>query len=328
VAENRTVSRREWLSAAAGLAAVGRWPARPVMAQARTATPVSFAVPANACDCHVHVFGDPQRFPFAAARAYTPPPAPVEALNAMRASLHTRRVVLVQPSVYGTDHRCLLDALRRIGPTARAVAVADDTVTDATLDQLDRAGVRGLRLNLETGGVPDLDVIRARLNAAIGRAGPRGWHVQLFTRLTVLQGIQDSIITSPVPIVIDHFAQASGAQGLYQPGLEILLHLVKSERAYVKVSAPYLCSTKSPDFADMAPLAKALVAANPHRILWGSDWPHVNAAPVAGRAVTDSWPFYDIDDGLVLNQLATWVPDAATRKRVLVDTPAAVYGFD
>jgi predicted TIM-barrel fold metal-dependent hydrolase len=284
-------------------------------------------VPANACDCHVHVFGDPQRFPFVATRAYTPPPAPVEALNAMRASLHTRRVVLVQPSVYGTDHRGLLEALRRIGPTARAVAVADDTVTDATLDELDRAGVRGLRLNLETGGVPDLDVIRARLKTAVGRAAPRRWHLQLFTRPSVLQAIQDAIITSPVPIVIDHFGLSSGAQGLYQPGFDTLQRLLQADRIYLKLSAPYLCSARPPDYADMAPLAKALVAANPRRLLWGSDWPHVNAAPVAGRAATDVWPFYEIDDGLVLNQLAIWVPDPATRKTILVDTPAALYGF-
>jgi len=325
---DRSLSRREWLSAAAGLAAAARWPAQPVAAQGPTTTPVEFTVPANACDCHVHVFGDPQRFPFAAARAYTPPPASVEALNAMRTALHTRRVVLVQPSVYGTDHRCLLDALRRIGPTARAVAVADDTVSDATLDELDRAGVRGLRLNLETGGVPDLNVIRARLKAAVSRAGPLGWHLQLFTRLTVLEALQDSIITSAVPIVIDHFGQASGAQGVFQPGLDTILRMLKTERIYLKLSAPYLCSTKAPDFADMAPLAKELIAANPHRILWGSDWPHVNAAPVAGRAVTDVWPFYPIDDGLVFNQLARWVPDAAARKSILVDTPAEVYGFD
>lgn len=321
-------SRREWLAAAAGLAAAARWPARPLIAQGRATTPVGFTVPANACDCHVHVFGGVPRFPFAATRAYTPPPAPVEALNAMRRALHTRRVVLVQPSVYGTDHRCLLDALRRIGPAARAVAVADETVSDARLDALDRAGVRGLRLNLETGGVPDLDVIRARVKAAAGRAGPRGWHLQLFTRLTVLDAIQDAIITSPVPIVIDHFGQASGAQGVFQPGLDTLLRMLKTERIYLKVSAPYLCSTKAPDFADMASLARELVAANPRRILWGSDWPHVNAAPVAGRAATDVWPFYDIDDGLVFNQLAAWVPDAAIRKAILVDTPAAVYGFD
>ncbi len=323
----RTLSRREWLSAAAGVGAAACWPDRMAAAQARAITPVSFAVPANACDCHVHVFGDPQRFPFVATRAYTPPPAPVEALNAMRASLHTRRVVLVQPSVYGTDHRGLLEALRRIGPTARAVAVADDTVTDATLDELDRAGVRGLRLNLETGGVPDLDVIRARLKTAVGRAAPRRWHLQLFTRPSVLQAIQDAIITSPVPIVIDHFGLSSGAQGLYQPGFDTLQRLLQADRICLKLSAPYLCSARPPDYADMAPLAKALVAANPRRLLWGSDWPHVNAAPVAGRAATDVWPFYEIDDGLVLNQLAIWVPDPATRKTILVDTPAALYGF-
>jgi predicted TIM-barrel fold metal-dependent hydrolase len=324
----RRISRREWLATATGLAAGAAMPLRAQSARPPAVTPVSFPVPAGACDCHAHVFGDPRRFPFFAGRAYTPPSAPVEALSAMHAAIHTNRVVLVQPSVYGTDNRCLVDALRRLGRSARGVAVADDGVTDETLDELDRAGVCGLRLNLETGGVPDLDVIRRRIRAGLERASARGWHVQLFTRLQVLASIQDLIVTSPVQIVVDHFCQAAGAQGIGQPGFYALQQLLKNDMIYLKVSAPYLCSTKAPEYADMAPIARALVEANPRRILWGSDWPHVNTTPVTGRTPADIWPFYQIDDGLVFNQLAVWVPDAAVRKTILVDTPASLYGFD
>lgn len=320
------LTRREWLATAAMTAVAGGALAHARQASARP-TPVAFDVPANACDCHVHVFGDPQRFPFVASRAYTPPPASVDALNAMRAALHTQRVVIVQPSVYGTDHRCLLDALRRIGPRARGVAVVDDSITDADLDRLDDAGVCGVRLNLETGGVPDLDVIRQRFRAAADRAASMGWHLQLFTRLQVVQAMQDLIVTSPVPIVIDHFCQAGAAQGLGQPGFETLRRLLEANAVYLKLSAPYLCSSDAPAYADMATIARALVAVNPRRLLWGSDWPHVNTVPVPGRTATDTWPFYEIDDGLVFNQLAAWVPEAAMRQAILVDTPAMVYGF-
>jgi predicted TIM-barrel fold metal-dependent hydrolase len=321
------ISRRDVLvGAAAGIAAVARHSVS-AAAAGQSSTQVNFTVPADACDCHAHIFGDTQRFPFITQRAYTPGPASVDSLQDMHRRLRTGRQVLVQPSVYGTDHRCLLDALGRLGSAARGVAVIDDSLADATLDALGHAGVCGVRLNLETGGVPDLQAIRQRFTAAVDRIKGRSWHVQLFTRLTVIEAIQDLIKQSPVPVVIDHFGRAQGAAGTSQDGFDTLVNLVRAGQVYVKISAPYLCSTQAPDYPDMTPLARALIAASPQRILWGSDWPHVNTLPAPGRAVTDIWPFYVVDDGRVFNQLAIWAPEPSVRKAILVDTPARLYGF-
>ena len=132
---------------------------------------------------------------------------------------------------------------------------------------------------------------------------------------------------APVPLVFDHFGGAQAARGIDQPGFAALLALVSSGKAYVKISGAYRVSRLAPDYADAAPLARALIAANPERIVWGTDWPHPDAERLPGRAATDVTPFYPIDDGLLLNQLPLWAPDPAIRKLILVDNPARLYGF-
>ena len=294
-------------------------------AAAQPSTPVRFRVPADACDCHTHVFGDPARFPFAAGRTYTPEPASVEEMRKLHHALHTTRVVIVQPSVYGTDNACTLDALRQLAPAARGIAVIDERTTETALDEMHRAGIRGVRINLATVGQNDPEAGRRRLTDAIERVRSRGWHIQMYTQLAVIAALQREVSTSPVPIVFDHFGGAQASGGVRQPGFEVLLDLVRSGRAYVKVSAPYRGSTSAPDFADMAPLAKALMAANVQRILWGTDWPHPDTTP--GRQPTEVSPLRQIDDGRVFNQFAAWAPDARVRKAILVDNPATLYGF-
>ena len=154
----------------------------------------------------------------------------------------------------------------------------------------------------------------------------RGWHVQVYTNLAVISGIKDLVQSAPVPAVFDHFGGAQAAQGLEQPGFADLVELVRAGKAYVKISGAYRSSTQAPDYADVAPLAKALIAANADRVVWGSDWPHpAGAAP--GRPVTDVSPPFQIDDGRLLNQLAVWAPDPAIRGKILVDNPARLYGF-
>ena len=294
-------------------------------AAAQPSTPVRFKVPSGACDCHTHIFGDPARFPFAAARTYTPESASVEEMRKLHHALHTTRVVIVQPSVYGTDNTCTLDAIRRLAPDARGIAVIDERTPDTALDEMHRTGIRGIRINLATVGQNDPEVGRRRLTDAIARVRTRGWHVQMYTQLPVIAALQREISSSPVPIVFDHFGGAQASGGVRQAGFELLLDLVRAGHAYVKVSAPYRGSTSAPDFADMAPLAKALIAANVQRILWGTDWPHPDTAP--GRQPTEISPLKQIDDGRVLNQFAQWAPDARVRKAILVDNPAALYGF-
>ena len=322
------ISRREILiRMAAGAAVVVRGRAMLEAAASQPKTPVSFDVPPGACDCHTHVFGDPSRFAMAPARTYTPEPASVDELRALHRALHVDRVVVVHPSVYGTDNRCTLDALRQLGSRARGIAVIDEATPDAALDDMARVGVRGIRINLATAGQNDPAVARQRLQSAVARVARRRWHIQIFTTLPVIEAVADAVAASPVPVVFDHFGGAQAALGAAQPGFNALLDLVKSGRAYVKISAAYRASTKAPDYADIAPLATALIAANPRRVLWGSDWPHPDTTRVPGRQPTDVTPLYQIDDGQVLNQLPVWAPDAATRKTILVDNPAELYGF-
>ncbi len=269
------LSRREVLigAAAAGAAALVRGGTTALASASQPSTPVNFDVPPGACDTHTHVFGDPQRFPFGAARAYTPEPASVGEMRALHSALHTDRVVVVHPSVYGTDNSCTLDGMRQLGSIARGIAVIDEKTPESALDEMDRAGMRGIRVNLETTGQSDPAVARQRFQEAVDRIKRRGkWHIQVYTRL--------------------------------------------SDRS----------SMKPPDYADVAPLAKALIGANPQRILWGSDWPHP-ASPVAHRPVTEITPLWQVDDGRILNQLPLWAPDAALRKIILVENPAKLYGF-
>ena len=286
-------------------------------------TPVRFDVPERACDCHVHVF-DPGRFPFAVSRTYTPESATAAQLLAMHRALHISRAVIVQPSVYGTDNSCIFDAMKQYGSGARGIAVLPSEVSSATLDNIERAGIRGVRINLGTAGDTNLDNARLRFTSAIAQIQGRKWHVQVYAALPVIAGLSDLILASPVPMVFDHFGGAKAALGLQQPGFDKVLEFVRSGKGYVKISGAYRASDKPPDYPDVAPLARALIEANPHRILWGSDWPHPDTG--AGRKPSDLSPLLRVDDGHLLNLLTSWAPDAALRKTILVDNPATLYG--
>ncbi len=294
---------------------------------AQPATPINFDVPAHACDCHTHIHGDVEKFPFFTGRVYTPGPASPEEMAALHKALHIERVVIVTPSVYGTDNSSSLFGMKARGATARGVAVIDDKTTEAQLDTMHADGFRGIRINLATDGVNNPDVGRARFTAAIERIKARGWHVQLYTTLSMISAIKDLVLASPVPAVFDHFGGLEASLGLEQPGFSDLVALVKSGKAYVKISGAYRSSNLAPDYQDMAPYARALIAANPDRIVWGTDWPHPDSAQVEGRKATDLAPFHAIDDGRLLNQLPLWAPDADVRKKILVDNPARLYGF-
>ena len=291
------------------------------------ATPANFAVPAGACDCHTHIHGDPEKFPFFSGRVYTPEMAPPEEMAALHKALHMQRVVIVTPSVYGTDNSATLYGMKARGADARGVAVIDDKTPESELDAMGRAGVRGIRLNLATGGINDPAVGRQRFQAAVERVKGRNWHVQMYTNLAMISAIKDLVAASPVPVVIDHFGGARAELGPQQPGFAELVGLVRSGQAYVKISGAYRASKLAPDYTDVVPLAQALIAANPDRIVWGTDWPHPNSTTPPGRKPTDVTPLFAIDDGRVLNQLPVWTPDPATRKKILVDNPARLYGF-
>ena len=312
----------------ASIAAGVTMPNRTALATAtQPSTPVNFDIPAGACDCHTHIHADPEKFPFFAGRVYTPELASPEEMTALHKALRIERVVIVTPSVYGTDNSATLFGMQARGATARGVAVIDDKTPESDLDAMGKAGIRGIRLNLATGGVSDPAVGRPRFQAAVERVKTRGWHIQLFTSLAMISAIKDLVAASPVPVVFDHFGGAQGALGPEQPGFADLVELVRSGKAYVKISGAYRASKLGPDFPDVAPLARALIAANADRIVWGTDWPHPDSVTPPGKQPTDVTPLFQIDDGRLLNQLAVWAPDAAIRKKILVDNPAKLYGF-
>ena len=305
-----------------GAAASAAWAMRAgVAVGAGGRTAVDFDIPRGACDCHVHVFGDPATFPFAEKRIYTPPQASIEQLHELQRDLRLERVVVVQPSVYGADNACTVDAVRRMGARARGVAVIDKTTSRKTLEEMAAAGIRGVRLNLETNTA-------GRFDPADAKALLDSTAEQVYTRTSIIAALKDHLAQMPFPVVVDHFGRGNPAQGPSQPDFAALLDLVKSGRVYVKISGAYRVSQKAPDFTEVTPLAQALVAANPDRIVWGTDWPHPNSDHGRGKPLTEISPPFPIDDGLLLNQLPKWVPDAAVRKKILVDNPARLYGFE
>lgn len=276
------------------------------------------AVPPGACDCHVHVF-DP-RFPYVADRAYTPGPASGEQLDELHWHLGVSRAVLVQPSPYGTDNACLLEQLRVRGERARGVVVFDPAERPP-LGQWHALGVRGARVNLATFAVDEPAAALAPLRATAAAIARLGWHLQVFTSLSVVAALADELARLPVPVVLDHFALAPPSAA----PVAALADLLRSGAVYVKLSAPQRIST-APDHADVEPLVRALAAAAPDRLLWGTDWPHTG-----GRARTPEnrltvEPFEPIDDARALARLLEWTGPEAGRK-ILVDNPAGLYGF-
>jgi len=306
----------------ASLAAGAAMTSRDAFAKAaQPSTAVNFDIPAGACDCHTHIHADPAKFPFFAGRVYTPELAAPEEMTALHKALHMQRVVIVTPSVYGTDNSATILGMQARGKDARGVAVIDDKTTDAELDRLAKLGFKGIRLNLSTAGVNDPNVARQRFLAAAERVKSRNWHVQLNTTLPVIAAMKDALAASPVPIVFDHYGNANEALGVQQPGFSDLADLVKSGKAYVKISV-----TAGPrqNYAYFTPLAQMLIAANVDRCVWGTNWPHPNSVNGSTEKVT---PLWQVDDGLVLNLLPVWAPDAVTRKKILVDNPARLYEF-
>ena len=324
---SRKVSRRELLIGAVGAALCGRG-ARPAFAAAaQPGTPVSFKVPRGACDCHTHVFCDPRRFAFWSGRTYTPETAIVNETRALHRALHVQRIVLVNSLVYGSDNSCMVDALRQLGHRARGIALIDEHTSDAQLDALAHAGVRGIRLNFVDLSVPDPVIVRQRFQTAVKRLAGRGWHIQIYSNLSVVEALQEDVLAAPLPVVFDHFAGARASLGVSQPGFDVLVKLIRSGKAYVKISAAYRVSDRAPEYSDVMPLAQALIAANPKRILWGTDWPHPDSSRVPGRRPIDTAPLLQIDDGRLLNQLPVWAPNENARKTILVENPSTLYGF-
>jgi predicted TIM-barrel fold metal-dependent hydrolase len=292
-----------------------------------THTPVDFDVPRGACDCHTHVFGPGAAFPWWGERVYTPGDASIADLNALHQALGIDRVVVVHPSPYGPDNACSSDAIAKMAPRARGVAVIDPhAITDAQLTTLHQAGFRGARANLQTAGVFDPAAAWATLQSTAERVAGLGWHLQTYTNLATIAALADKLKTLPVPLVVDHFGHADASRGVTQPGFAELAGLVGSGKAYVKISGSYRISN-DPARADVAAFARALIDANVERVVWGTDWPHPGGGSRGKLAREQIEPFISEDDGAALNRLNQWCRSRAELTRILVDNPARLYGF-
>lgn len=265
--------------------------------------------PANTCDCHMHIYED--RFPLAPNATFKPPHSPLSAYRAVQDELGLTRVVVVQPSGYGFDNDCTMEAVAAVGANARAVVVVPPEVEDSELERLTGAGARGLRYFMLPGGILPWD----KLEIMAARVAAFGWHVQLQFDGRELPEREAMLRRLPCRIVIDHNGKFLEPVAVDDPAFASLLRLLERGNVWVKLAAPYETSKVGPPrYDDVGALAKALVQANPQRCVWASNWPHPNRNPLPSNA------------GL-LDLLLEWAPDVATRQRILVDNPAQLYGF-
>ncbi len=301
------------VAAAGGLAGSGvRAQEQRVPYSAGTEKP-KLKAPANACDCHIHFYDD--RFPAAASATLRPPNATVEDYRLFQKRIGTSRVVIVTPSTFGTDNRPSLEGAARLGASARVVAVVDDTVTDAELKRLAGLGVRGIRFNLVQKGATTVDM----LEPLARRVHELGWHVQIHALGDQIVEMQSLLRGLSAPIVFDHLGRLPQPAGTSHPAYGVILGLVNKDKAWVKVSGAYH-DTKvgAPAYSDTSAVGKAFVKDAIERVVWGSDWPHPTVKDL------DRKP----DDAVLFDLLGDWAPDAATLRKVLVDNPARLYGFD
>jgi predicted TIM-barrel fold metal-dependent hydrolase len=275
--------------------------------------PVAFVPPPGACDAHCHIFGPADRFPFAPDRAYTPPDSGIDDFKRLQDRLGLSRAVFVQASCHGTDNSAMVDAIRRGKGRYAGVAMIDDGFSDADIAALHDAGVRGTRFNFvaHLGGAPDLDEVWR----VVDRVAPLGWHIVLHFDARDLPSHAAMLDRMPCPYVIDHMARVPTADGVEQEPFQALLTLLADERAWVKISgAERLTRDGPPPYDDVVPFARALIATAPDRVLWGTDWPHPNVRHMP-------------DDGDLVDLLAAFAPDEATRQRILVSNPERLYDF-
>ncbi|MEP9379147.1 amidohydrolase family protein [Aquabacter sp. CN5-332] len=284
----------------------------------------AFAMPSGACDCHNHVVGAQADYPMDPDRVYTAGIASVDDLLAHRRLLGISRTVLIQASFYGTDNTCMLDGLVRLGDSGRGVAVLKPDVPDAELDRLHGLGVRGVRVNLETSRNRDPKVAADLIGPLSERLARLGWHIQVYAGLSVIAALAPQLAKLPVKVVIDHFGRASAAAGLDQPGLPELLDLVRGGNVYVKLSGARHVSSRE-DRSDVAPLARALIAAGRDRMVWGTDWPHTTRRADGSR--TEIAPYEKIDDVAQLDLLRGWCGSEEEWRLILAENPARLYAF-
>ena len=271
--------------------------------------PPALKTPPGSCDCHMHVYDD--RYAIDPRWTVPPPKAPAAAYKQVQRELGLERVIVVQPNAYGFDNRCTVDAIADLGPQARGIAIIASNIVDADLLRLHTAGVRGARCHV----LPNPFVTWDDIPKIARRVAELGWHVQVQSDGRDLPQREALLRELPTEIVIDHNGKFLEPVPPEHPGFQTLLRLLDTGRVWVKLSAPYETSkTGAPRYEDVSALARALVMHNPERCVWASNWPHPGQKVVPSNAD-------------LLDLLLNWAPDEGTRKRILVDNPARLYGF-
>jgi predicted TIM-barrel fold metal-dependent hydrolase len=276
------------------------------------------ALPALACDCHCHVFGPAARFPYAAVRSYTPDDAPLAAYLALLDRLGFARGVLVQPSAYDRDNRAMLDALGRARERLRGVGVGGAELTPAGLRAWHAAGVRALRANeFRRDGKPYYHngVRLDEIEPLVPQLADLGWHLELWIDARDLPDMLPRLARLPLPVVVDHMGRMEHRHGVQHPGFQALVRGVAEGRLWAKLSGTYRLGATAPDYVEVRPFHEALVAANPERLVWGTDWPH----PRPEGPVPDA--------ANLLQVFLDWTPSPAQRKAILADNPRRLYDW-
>ena len=273
-----------------------------------------FRPPPLACDAHCHVFGPAAKFPYAPDAPYWPPDAPFESLVKLHSTLGIERAVIVHASCHGADMSVTLDAIARSGGRYRGTAIIDPSYTEKDFERMHAGGIRGVRFNFvqHLGGRPDM----AFFDRTVARLAEMGWHLILHLDAADLVEFRKKFEAIRVPMVIDHMGRVRAADGLHQEPFRVLLDFMRLETFWVKVCGAERVSSKGPPFDDALPFARALIEAAPDRILWGTDWPHPNV----GKHMPN--------DGDLVDLFARMVPEPDLQRRILVDNPARLYGFE
>ena len=266
--------------------------------------------PPGACDTHIHLFVP--GYSYAADSPYRAKGAPPEMLFDLQKTLGLATAVIVSPGGYGKDYSMLADVLTKYPDRFRGIALVKDDIPSAELARLSRLGVKGLRMMSTARGshVPNYDPKLA------ARVHEHGWHIQFYPHGTDIVEYADKLLALPNDIVLDHFASVPAAGGVDQPAMKAVMRMLDTGKVWLKLSGPMRCTPENVPYPSVTPMARALVKHAPERLVWGSDWPHVN---LDGREMPD--------DGDLVDLLLEWVPDEATRKRILVDNANKLYGF-
>ena len=278
-----------------------------------------FRAPPLSCDAHFHVFGPAERYPYGSGLRYAPPLAPLEEVRALAGKLGIERFVFVQPSAYGRDNRCMLDAMREVDAAARrGIVDIDEDISDAELDSLNALGVRGVRINVSPVAPPRPGfgkTMLPRIERFNARFAEIGWQLDFLTPGWLTSELMPTMKKLKVDFTLAHMGMYLAKDGPQQRGFRDLIDMLKhgEGRCFVKLTGVYRMSS-APGFADAAPMARTLIEAAPDRLIWGSDYPHLSFADKVGSVE-------------LFNLLGQWAPDEATRRKILVENPQRLFGF-